>query len=104
MLKKLDPLALEVLAALVQTDTFANKLSLTNIQTTADMTQALRALEEWLCAFAESNHIKIGNLMIALRLALLGKGGGIGVCDALMILGINEATKRIQTFLALHAS
>lgn len=104
MLKKLDPLALEVLAALVQTDTFANKLSLTNIQTTADMTQALCALEEWLCAFAESNHIKIGKLMIALRLALLGKGGGIGVCDALMILGINEATKRIQTFLALHAS
>ncbi|MGX3044066.1 glutamate--tRNA ligase [Helicobacter sp. T3_23-1056] len=47
----------------------------------------------------ENGGLKIGKFMPALRLALLGKGGGIGLCEALIILESNEAKKRIKDFL-----
>ncbi len=47
----------------------------------------------------DSGGLKIGKFMPALRLALLGKGGGIGLCEALIILESKEAKKRIKDFL-----
>lgn len=45
--------------------------------------------------FAEKEQIKIGSLMPNLRLAILGKPGGIGVAEALFIIGKKESLERI---------
>ena len=50
-------------------------------------------------AFAQSYGIKLGQLMPLLRLAILGKSGGIGVAEAIYILGKDECIKRIETLL-----
>ena len=59
----------------------------------------VKAMEEFLHNFAESHDIKIGKLMPTLRLALLGKGGGIGVCEAIIIIGADETKQRIECFI-----
>ncbi|WP_104697440.1 MULTISPECIES: glutamate--tRNA ligase [unclassified Helicobacter] len=46
--------------------------------------------------FTTSKNIKIGNLMPNLRLALLGKPGGIGVMETCFILGKEESLKRLE--------
>lgn len=46
--------------------------------------------------FASNKGIKIGSLMPNLRLALLGKPGGIGVVEAFFILGKEESLKRLE--------
>lgn len=50
--------------------------------------------------FATSQSIKAGALMPHLRLALLGKSGGIGVAETLFILTPKEAQSRILELLA----
>ncbi len=86
MLKKLDSSALEMLEILRDDTTF---YAYNNP----------KDLEEYLHTFAESKNIKIGKLMPALRLALLGKGGGIGVCEAIVIIGAKGAQERIKKFI-----
>lgn len=56
-------------------------------------------IESYLHQFALEHQIKIGKLMPTLRCALLGKSGGIGVCEALAVLGIEESMRRIYTFI-----
>lgn len=53
---------------------------------------------ETLHKIAENFGLNIGKLMMSLRLILLGKSGGIGVSEALFILGKNEAMARIERF------
>lgn len=48
--------------------------------------------------FMESEGIKPGKFMQPLRLALLGKPGGIGLAETIFVIGKQEAIKRIQKF------
>ena len=91
MLQKLDSSALKALAELTEkaTEKAKFKQHFTNPE----------SLESFLHSYAESKSIKIGKLMPALRLALLGKGGGIGVCESLLILGEEQSIQRIRTLL-----
>ncbi len=57
------------------------------------------ALENAMHKIIEEEKIKAGSFMQPLRLALLGKGGGIGLKEALFILGKTESLKRIEEFL-----
>lgn len=57
------------------------------------------ALENAMHQIIEEEKIKAGSFMQPLRLALLGKGGGIGLKEALFILGKAESIKRIEEFL-----
>lgn len=50
--------------------------------------------------FVESKNIKIGKLFSALRCALLGKSGGIGINELIFILGKDEVKDRIKIFLS----
>ncbi len=56
----------------------------------------LDKIKDFLHISAENLAIKPKNLMPLLRLALLKKGGGIGVAEALLILGSKESTHRIK--------
>lgn len=56
-------------------------------------------MESYLHDLATQRNIKIGKLMPTLRCALLGKSGGIGVFEALIILGQKESLERINAFL-----
>ncbi|WQZ98231.1 glutamate--tRNA ligase [Helicobacter pylori] len=56
-------------------------------------------LENAMHKIIEEEKIKAGSFMQPLRLALLGKGGGIGLKEALFILGKTESVKRIEKFL-----
>lgn len=49
--------------------------------------------------FATANDIKIGKILSALRCAILGKSGGMGVNELIFILGKKEIQKRIDLFL-----
>lgn len=49
-------------------------------------------------SFMESEGIKPGKFMQPLRLALLGKPGGIGLAETIFIIGKEETFKRIQNF------
>ncbi|MDD7567551.1 MAG: glutamate--tRNA ligase [Helicobacter sp.] len=59
----------------------------------------LQEIQVFLQTFAQSYGIKLGQLMPLLRLAILGKSGGIGVAEAIYILGKDECIKRIKTLL-----
>ena len=61
--------------------------------------ESARNMESYLHDLATQRNIKIGKLMPTLRCALLGKSGGIGVCEALIILGQKESLERINAFL-----
>lgn len=95
MLKKLDPDALEAMKELSADAKFIALIDDANINA-----ESISALDVYLHEFAESRGVKIGKLMPALRLALLGKGGGIGVCDAILIIGSDEMRSRIGVFVA----
>ena len=60
----------------------------------------IQNLDELLHSFAEKNGVKIGKFMPTLRCALLGKSGGIGVCEALFVLGLEESLARFRAFMA----
>lgn len=42
-----------------------------------------------------ANNLKAGEFLQPLRLALLGKGGGIGLSETMFVLGINECRRRV---------
>ncbi|WP_104713912.1 glutamate--tRNA ligase [Helicobacter cetorum] len=56
-------------------------------------------LENAMHNIIEKEQIKAGHFMQPLRLALLAKGGGIGLKETLFILGKTESLKRIEKFL-----
>lgn len=49
--------------------------------------------------FAEAKNIKLNRFMPALRVALLGKSGGISLVSAMSAIGIAESIRRIKKFL-----
>lgn len=59
----------------------------------------LENIGQSLHAFATANDIKIGKILSALRCAILGKSGGMGVNELIFILGKKEIRKRIDLFL-----
>lgn len=61
--------------------------------------QSVEHIESWLHDFASAREIKLGKLMPALRCALLGKSGGIGVASAIACIGSKESCARLETFL-----
>ena len=86
MYAKLDRAAIAALGA------FCDELSLAKWE--------IVNLDELLHSFAEKNGMKIGKFMPTLRCALLGKSGGIGVCEALFVLGLEQSKARIRAFIA----
>lgn len=64
----------------------------------AQVWAGVQDMETYLHEFATRSNIKIGKLMPALRCALLGKSGGIGICETLIILGEQESVHRIALF------
>lgn len=61
---------------------------------------SIKSIEEGLQDFASKNNISNGKILMSLRLALLGKSGGIGVVETLFIIKRDEAFKRVEQFLA----
>lgn len=59
----------------------------------------LENISQSLHDFAATNDIKIGKILSALRCAILGKSGGMGVNELIFILGKKEIQKRIDLFL-----
>lgn len=57
------------------------------------------ATEEALRTFVESEHVKIGDVIHPLRLAVTGKAVGLGMFDALAILGRTRSLARIDRVL-----
>jgi glutamyl-tRNA synthetase len=55
------------------------------------------SLEQLLHTFVEEKQIKIGQIIHALRVAVTGKSNGIGMFDALAILGKRSAECRVQS-------
>ncbi len=70
----------------------------TILEKTTDFSHA--ALESELKAFVEARGVKLGQLINALRVALTGKGTGLGVFDYLEILGQASCLARIDRCLA----
>lgn len=104
MLKKLDSLALKALGELVEREDFYEAF------------EGVEKMEAYLHKFVEEfgsegakssddssedkgGGLKLGKFMPALRLGLLGKGGGIGLCEALIIIESKEAKQRLKDFL-----
>lgn len=52
-------------------------------------------------SFAKSCEIKAGKFLSVLRLALLGKSGGIGIAEVLFIIGKDDAKNRVEKLLSL---
>jgi glutamyl-tRNA synthetase len=61
---------------------------------------AARSLEAALKRFVESEDIKIGQIIHALRVAVTGKGVGFGMFETLEILGRDRCLNRIERALA----
>lgn len=53
-------------------------------------------LEEKSKAFMSQYSLKAGEFLQPLRLALLGKGGGIGIAETIFVLGIQECNNRVE--------
>ncbi|WP_053827696.1 glutamate--tRNA ligase [Helicobacter heilmannii] len=62
---------------------------------------SVESLDATLHAFMADSRLKAGALMLPLRIALLGEAGGIGVKEALFILGYKMSLERLKAFLAL---
>jgi glutamyl-tRNA synthetase len=58
------------------------------------------ALDKLIHDFAEANGIKIGQIVHALRVAVTGKSVGVGLFDALAILGRESSLRRIERALS----
>ncbi|WP_285758742.1 glutamate--tRNA ligase [Helicobacter heilmannii] len=61
---------------------------------------SVESLDATLHAFMADSRLKAGALMLPLRIALLGEAGGIGVKEALFILGYKMSLERLKAFLA----
>lgn len=57
------------------------------------------ALETFLHTFMQDRQLKPGLLMLPLRIALLGRSGGIGIKEALFILGLENSQSRVGVFI-----
>lgn len=57
-------------------------------------------IEESLHNIASENNLNMGKILMSLRLALLGKSGGIGVVETLFIIGKDSALDRVEQFVA----
>ena len=66
----------------------------------SDIWESTQNMESYLHHYAAKYELKIGKLMPALRCALLGKSGGIGICEVLAILGKEESCKRIKRLIS----
>jgi nucleoside-diphosphate-sugar epimerase len=86
--------------ALVRRSESAATLPATVEVVTGDLTVP-RSLDAALHAFLEKRELKPAQLIHALRVASTGKGVGVGMFDALEILGKDRATKRIRRALEL---
>lgn len=53
-------------------------------------------LEERTQGFLESKGLKSGKLFQSVRLALLGKGGGVGIFEVMSAIGKEESVRRIE--------
>ena len=60
---------------------------------------APEALEQSLRAFVESEGVKIGAIINALRVAVSGKGVGFGMFETLALLGRDRCLERIDATL-----
>ncbi|GMB96740.1 glutamate--tRNA ligase [Helicobacter sp. NHP22-001] len=58
-------------------------------------------LDKTLHTFMQTQGLKAGAVMLPLRIALLGEAGGIGVKEALFILGYQASLERLKVFLTL---
>lgn len=59
-----------------------------------------KSIEESLHNIASENNLNMGKILMSLRLALLGKSGGIGVIETLFIIGKDSALDRVEQFVA----
>ncbi|MGX2982846.1 glutamate--tRNA ligase [Helicobacter sp. 23-1045] len=59
---------------------------------------SVESISDSLHAYADKSNIKIGKIMMSLRLIMLGQSGGIGVNETLFIIGKDEALRRIHHF------
>lgn len=66
----------------------------------SDIWESTQNIESYLHHYAAKYELKIGKLMPALRCALLGKSGGIGICEVLATLGKEESCKRIKRLIS----
>ncbi|MCA9017325.1 MAG: glutamate--tRNA ligase, partial [Planctomycetaceae bacterium] len=62
------------------------------------------ALDQLVHKFVEAEGIGIGQIIHALRVAVSGKGTGIGMFDCLTILGKESCVRRIDRAIALSQS
>lgn len=56
-------------------------------------------LEAQTAQFLERENLKSGKLLQSVRLALLGKGGGVGVFEVISAIGKSESTRRIHALI-----
>lgn len=82
MQKKLDEAALALLPHIFNT-------------ASDDIWADVARMESYLHDYANAQEIALGKLMNALRYALLGRSGGIGMCETLIAIGRDESLKRI---------
>lgn len=62
--------------------------------------EEVEAIEEWLHNFADSQGLKPGKLMPALRCALLGKSGGVGLASVIASIGVAQSCERLERFMS----
>ncbi|PAF49126.1 glutamate--tRNA ligase [Helicobacter sp. 12S02232-10] len=84
-LKKIEPQAYKIL------ENFSNTLKNVSFDTQDNLNAHIHS-------FMDSNSLKAGKFMQPLRIALLGKSGGIGLPEAMFVIGKEEVIKRIQKF------
>ncbi|ANV97851.1 glutamate--tRNA ligase [Helicobacter enhydrae] len=59
-------------------------------------------IEQTSKAYIKTNGLKAGDFLQPLRLAILGKGGGIGMAETIFALGIEECKSRISTLETIY--
>lgn len=59
------------------------------------------AIEAWLHSFADSQGIKVGKLMPALRCGLLGQSGGVGLASVIAGIGVAQSCERLERFVSV---
>ncbi|PAF52180.1 glutamate--tRNA ligase [Helicobacter sp. 13S00477-4] len=84
-LKKINPSAKNIL------NDFINSFTNSDLLTQEDFDKHIQS-------FLQKYSLKPAELMQPLRIALLGKSGGIGLAQAIYIIGKEETIKRIQNF------
>ncbi|TWT62517.1 glutamate--tRNA ligase [Rubinisphaera italica] len=75
----------------------AEELTTSNCQTSEDFDQFVHQ-------FVENKEIGIGQIIHALRVAVTGKAAGVGMFDAMELLGTDRCVKRIRRTLKLKTS